>query len=122
MTALGSSLRPRDKTAVIWDVESGDAITTLEGHQDGVWSAAFNHDGTQVVTASQDRTAIIWDVESGDAITILKGHQDGVWSAAFNQDGTRVVTASQDRTAIVWDVESGELYRQTQSRGKDRTA
>ena len=52
-----------DKTARIWDAESGKEIAVLKGHYgDRVLSAAFSGDGKRVVTASLDKTARIWDV------------------------------------------------------------
>ena len=40
---------------------------TLEGHTDGVWSAAFSPDGKRIVTASKDGTARLWDAADGAA-------------------------------------------------------
>ncbi len=80
----------------------------LSGHDGGVWSAAFNSDGSRIVTASNDKTARIWDAASGKQLVILDGHQDWVLSAAFSPDGKRVVTASQDGTARIWDAASGQ--------------
>ena len=40
----------------------------LSGHQDGLVSAAFSSDGTQIVTASYDKTARIWDAATGKQI------------------------------------------------------
>ena len=52
-----------DKTARIWDVESGKPIREpLKGHDDAVRSAAFSPDGRRIVTASDDTTARVWDV------------------------------------------------------------
>ena len=63
-----------DKTARIWDAESGKEIAVLKGHTGLVRSAAFSADGKRVVTASDDNTARIWDAESGKEIAVLKGH------------------------------------------------
>jgi WD40 repeat protein len=93
-----------DKTARLWDDETGAAIARLRGHEELVWSAAFSPDGKRVVTASDDKTARLWDGETGAAIATLRGHEDPVWSAAFSPDGKRVVTASVDETARLWDV------------------
>src|SRR5262249_40052002 len=57
-----------DKTARIWDAESGTEIAALKGHAARVNSAAFSGDGKRVFTTSyhvDDNTARIWDAESG---------------------------------------------------------
>ena len=96
-----------DKTARIWDAETGLQIQLLTGHNDPVNSAAFSPDGKRAATASSDRTARIWDVTTGRQIELLSGHTDAVLSVAFSPDGRRLVTASADRTARIWDAETG---------------
>ncbi|WP_420645792.1 WD40 repeat domain-containing protein [Candidatus Leptofilum sp.] len=83
------------------------AQAVLEGHTDVVWSAAFNGDGTRIVTASDDSTVRLWDRE-GELVAVLEGHTDVVRSAAFNPAGTWIVTASDDGTARLWDAK-GEM-------------
>ncbi len=63
-----------DKTARIWDAESGELLHTLEGHTSYVTSAVYNATGSQIVTASWDNTARIWDAESGEPKTNSKGY------------------------------------------------
>jgi WD40 repeat protein len=92
-----------DKTARIWDAETGEAIALLQGHVGALQSAAFSPDGRRVVTASWDKTARIWTTEAGSMIAVLQGHKKKVTSAAFSPDARRVVTASQD-TARIWHV------------------
>jgi WD40 repeat protein len=101
-----------DRTARIWDVETGKELKKFAGHTnvaEGVWSAAFSPDGKKVVTTGgQDTTVLIWDVESGRELKKLVGHTREVRSAAFSPDGKRVVTGSYDYTARIWDVETGK--------------
>ena len=54
-----------DSTAKLWDVESGQEIFTLRGHQAEIVSLCFNTDGDKLLTSSFDNTAKIWDVCSG---------------------------------------------------------
>jgi WD40 repeat protein len=95
-----------DKTARIWDVETGAQIAMLKGHDNKVWSAAFSPDGRRIVTASQDKTARIWDAATGAQIAVLK-HDDWVLSATFSPDGRRVATGSAQAKARIWDAATG---------------
>ncbi len=97
-----------DKTARVWDTNTGKAIAVLIGHDGPISSAAFSPDGARVVTASWDNTARVWDAATGKTIAVLSGHDDRVVSAAFSPDGARVVTASADKTARVWDAATGK--------------
>ena len=96
-----------DRTAKVWDAESGDELVTFEGHKEQIYSASFSPDGARIVTAGRDLSAKVWDAKSGAEIVSLKGHTNNVLSASFSPDGTRIVTASWDCTAKLWDAQSG---------------
>jgi Flp pilus assembly protein TadD len=93
-----------DRTARIWDVETGRPLAGPLVHKDHVLSAQFSTDGKRVVTASDDGTARVWDAQSGQPLTEPLRHTKRVTFASFSPDGTRVVTASDDNTARIWDV------------------
>ena len=44
-----------DKTARLWEAESGKLLATFQGHTGPVWSAVFSPDGRRVLTASRTR-------------------------------------------------------------------
>jgi WD40 repeat protein len=95
----------QDKTARLWDPETGKPIgAPLTGHAGGVLSATFSPDGRRIVTASEDATVRLWDAETHKPIGELRGHSNRVNSAAFSPDGKVIVTASEDRTARVWKI------------------
>lgn len=83
------------------------ASAVLRGHRGPVRAAAFNRDGTRVVTASRDGTARVWRADGTGEPTVLEGHGGEVLVAAFSPLGRRVVTASADRTARLWWLEGG---------------
>jgi hypothetical protein len=56
-----------DRTARLWDAETGAPGPALRGHESAVWSAVFSPDGRWILTASADRTARLWPGESLDA-------------------------------------------------------
>lgn len=92
-----------------WDVATGRALLTLEGHSNEVTSCAFSADGKRIVcgchltlpTGKRQGEVKVWDVATGKAIT-LKGHTDWISSVAFSFDGRRIVSGSWDWTIKVW--------------------
>lgn len=48
-----------DKTAKIWNVQSGEEVKELKGHKDWVLSAQFSPCGKFIITTSDDGTAKI---------------------------------------------------------------
>ncbi len=51
-----------DKTARIWDAQTGTLLVTLAEHTDSVWDVAWSPDGKYIATGSSDRTAKVWYV------------------------------------------------------------
>ena len=87
-----------DKTAKIWDLESGKQILTLSGQKGNVYSVAFSPDGKRLAIGSK-----IWDLESGKEVITLSKDDSDTESVAFSPDGKRLATGSK-----IWDLESGK--------------
>ena len=96
-----------DKTARVWNVQSGVQLAVFRGHTDAVNTAAFSPDGRRVLSASNDGTVRVWDASSGAQLAVLRGHGGAVLAAAFSPDGRRVVSASADKTVRLWNATSG---------------
>lgn len=100
-----------DKTAKVWDVDTGRCLWTYEGHTSHVNTVFLNADGTRLVTGSLDGTAKLWDVDTGRCLRTYEGHLSSVESASLSADGTYLVTGSADRTAKLWDVPTARCLR-----------
>jgi WD40 repeat protein len=51
-----------DRTARIWDANTGQSLAILKGHRNDLNALAFSPDGKLLVTAASDGTAIVWRV------------------------------------------------------------
>ncbi|WP_437994096.1 TIR domain-containing protein [Sorangium sp. So ce145] len=98
-----------DKTLKVWDLATGQLLSTLEGHPEQINACAISPDGQRVVSASGDKTLKVWDLATGTLLSTLEGHSNWVNACAISPDGQRVVSASGDKTLKVWDLATGQL-------------
>ena len=95
-----------DKTAKVWEVESGTDLKTFTGHSVEVTCVGIR-DGHLLVTGSGDHTIRLWEVGSGETIRVLEGHTNEVTSLSFNNTFELIASGSADKTIKVWEVTQG---------------
>ena len=100
-----------DNTAKIWDVNTGELIYTLSGHNGEVSAVAYSQDGEEIVTGSQDSIGRLWRTGTGTEPITLSGHNTAVNSLAYNSSGTRLASSSMDNIAIIWNPENGTILQ-----------
>jgi WD40 repeat protein len=93
-------------TVKIWDVQNGQPLQTLQGHNGDVYAVAFspNDDGRWVASAGEDSAVKIWDSHTGKLVHSFRGHTGLVSSLAFSPKGRLLVSGSRDHTVKVWDL------------------
>ncbi|MEZ5583077.1 MAG: hypothetical protein R3F37_10225 [Candidatus Competibacteraceae bacterium] len=84
----------RDRSARLWDAETGIELRRFEGHEAPVNSAVLSNDSRFVLTASDDHSARLWDAETGIELRRFEGHEAPVNSAVLSNDSRFVLTAS----------------------------
>jgi WD40 repeat protein len=105
---------------LLWDLATGQ-MHRLEGHTEGVLSAAISPDGNWLASGSFDTTVIVWDLASGQVRHTLPEHGMGAVSLIFSPDSTRLISGDQQDAIRVWDVETGQLLQTIEGRGNDLT-
>jgi eukaryotic-like serine/threonine-protein kinase len=111
------SLGPDGKVRV-WNLKEGKEISQFGQFAGPLHCAAFQPDGTRVVTASGDsmhRDVRVWDVSDGRLLLTLHGHGGAVNQLVWSPDGNTIGAALGDwrKAGIVklWDARSGEEFR-----------
>ncbi len=95
----------------LWNVASGEKLSSLIGHKNSVRSLAFSPDGRTLASGSTDNTVRLWSVEKGTTLHVLSGHEKSVMSLTFSPDSAMIASASADKTIKCWDVSSGHLTK-----------
>ncbi|MCE2471124.1 MAG: WD40 repeat domain-containing protein, partial [Anaerolineae bacterium] len=109
-----------DTTVGVWNIDGGEKIHRLSGHEMVVSDVEFSADGATLASSSADTTVRLWDAASGEALHTLRAHIDYVIKLSFSPDGARLASASsaigiatsdrtsENNTVQIWDVATGE--------------
>jgi WD40 repeat protein len=91
-----------DKTARLWETDSGRQIHKLP-HDEDVRSVAFSPDGALLASGGWGRKVHLWDVLTGKEMHVFRGHRGAIFSVAFAPDGRTLASAGRDASCLVWD-------------------
>jgi len=61
-----------DRTAIIWDTDSGKPKHILKGHDQTVRAVAFSPDGTLLASGSGNSSVVLWDVAKDHLSRVLR--------------------------------------------------
>ncbi len=100
-----------DSTVNICDLETGQHLGRLSGHEDKVTSVAFSSDGLLAISGSYDKTVRVWDMRTLKCQHVLTGHAGQVNTVGFSPDGQFAVSGSDDKTLRLWNLKTGEPLR-----------
>ena len=98
-----------DPAIQLWDLETGNKLTTLTGGGRSIAALAFAKDNTILISLNQSREIARWDVSTGkelaDTISV-----DSFQAAAFSQDGDAFATGDKDGIIRVWDATTNRRW------------
>jgi WD40 repeat protein len=93
---------------IIWDAQTGEQLSILEGHTNWIQSIAFAPDGKSLASGSVDKKIILWDMNSYTQIRVITDHLQEITSVAFSPNGQLLASASSDITVRLWNLKTGE--------------
>ncbi|ODN76914.1 hypothetical protein L202_05489 [Cryptococcus amylolentus CBS 6039] len=95
-----------DRTARVWNLESGEEVRVLRGHTHAVRALQF--DQMLLFTGAMDGTVRMWNWRAGECLRVLDGHTDGV--VTLNYNGYLLASGSADTTIQVWNFRTGNKF------------
>jgi WD40 repeat protein len=108
----------RDKSAKLWELNTGREVRSFLGHQASVISLDFSRDGKYLLTGGNDHTVKLWEVNTGKQMLSIvlddtewynKNYGSGeerINDVAFDPQGRYFVTLGQ--MVHVWEFPSGK--------------
>lgn len=95
-----------DRTARVWNLDTGEQINILRGHTLAIRALQF--DEAKLITGSMDHTLRVWEWRTGRCIRVLPGHTEGV--VCLNFDANILASGSVDKTVRIWNFRTGECF------------
>ncbi len=105
-----------DKTARMWDPETGQDLVVYRGHKAPVRGARISPDGTRVVTRSRDGTVRIFAASSGEEVAVLQ-HGQPVGALAISPDGRFITSGSRNGEVSIFTREGILVHSVVQGSG-----
>ncbi len=101
----------------IWEYNSGKLLTTIFGHQNGIFSMAFSADSKKMATTGFDMDSIrfsvkVWDIQSGKLLHTLANDSSWYLDAFFAKGDTSII-CTMDSMVLVWNTANGHIERKT---------
>jgi WD40 repeat protein len=79
----------RDDSLVIWNIETGELLHTLNGHNADVKTAQFSPDGSRIASGGLDGRLILWNSDGSGRRDVING-TNPIVRLAFSPDGSNL--------------------------------
>lgn len=117
-----------DQSVKIWDVQSGQQLSTVASKMKEVQALAFSRDGRWLAAENSSDAVTLWDGKTGQELRKLVSNKplgilgtNWVYSIAFSPDGRWLASAVDDKTIRLWDVKTGRALRDLAALSKSVT-
>ena len=92
----------------LWNIESGERLTSIGNEYDAVQTADISPDQTRVALGGTDRLVKIHSIKTGELEHKIKKHTDWVTALAFSPNGEMLASADRNGGLTVWDADNGQ--------------
>ena len=94
----------------LWDIETGNNLSSFQGHQAEIRAVTFSPDGKLLATSSNDTTVRLWDISTQECLAVFEGQQLWNCSVAFSPDGQLLAHGGENNTVRLWNINTHQPY------------
>ena len=99
----------QDGAIRFWDVETGELVRVLMGHDGEIRSLAWSRDRKTLASGSSDKTIRLWDTIEGKATKILRGSPESIYRLAWSPDSLALASSGKGSSVQIWSLRTGEI-------------
>ena len=93
-----------------WDLQSGERLRTLKGHEARVYAVFYSPDGQTIISGGWDGIRV-WDAKTGKGVRAVGDRKFNAHHFALSPDGRRILLGGEKEMQLL-DLETGrELKR-----------
>ena len=96
-----------DKTAVVFDKDTEQMISTLKGHTKKITHVLYHPTVDVAFTCSPDATVRVWSVQNGQCSTVIRTHKEAVTGISLHALGDYLLSCSEDQHWAFSDIQTG---------------
>jgi WD40 repeat protein len=100
-----------DNTVKLWDVPSGELLTTLSRDFSVFSAIAISSNAANLATGNREGEITIWDTAPREDPTTLPGHRGVVKCLAYSADDAWLASGGADRTIRIWGGKTRDLKK-----------
>lgn len=93
-----------DQTVRIWDLETGQQLTTMPGPIGHCYGLTISPDGKTIACVGGARVHL-YDIETRKPLEPIEPMARIICGVAFSPDGKTLAIGSQDKEIVVWDLQ-----------------
>lgn len=104
----------QDNTIKLWNIQTGENVSTLTGDGSAILSVNFSNDGIELASGTEFWRILEWNLQTGELYFPLE-HSAPIFAVQISPNNRNIASASADNTVRVWDRRTGQvLYNHTQ--------
>ncbi len=103
-----------DRTIILWDLKTREAISTLTGHSRRVNAVCLLPESQMFISTGVDRSVRVWDLKSRTLVRSLNQHTGDVQTLSLRPSPgglPMIASGASDRTIRFWQPTIGRMVR-----------
>jgi WD40 repeat protein len=104
------SSRSWGDTIKIWNLNTGELISTLEDPQHYINPVAITPDGQTLISGGANNTIKIWDLNANELLHSLHC-SDSVYLVTITLDGKNIISFEDNNIIQIWDLNTQEILK-----------